>query len=193
MVKIHRRWRSTAGRWARQGIPLKIAFRGIDQCCERRIAQTTRRRPIRIEFCADDILQLFDDWRRAVGVAPPEAASAPTRKPSLRGTEGVAPLPESTIDEAVQALDRIGEGARKARGDERQALIAELESIDRGLVQSVAGLLDEPTSRRLRREAEEELAAFGERMPAGARATAVEMAYLRLVRETARLPRVAFD
>jgi hypothetical protein len=193
--------------WARQGIPLKIAFRGIDQCCERRIAQTTRRRPIRIEFCADDILQLFDDWRRAVGVAPPEAASAPTRKPSLashiervvsrlialRGTEGVAPLPESAIDEAVQALDRIGEGARKARGDERQALIAELESIDRGLVQSVAGLLDEPTSRRLRREAEEELAAFGERMPAGARATAVEMAYLRLVRETARLPRVAFD
>ena len=53
------------------------------QCCERRIAQTTRRRPIRIEFCAADILQLFDDWRRAVGVAPPEAASAATRKPSL--------------------------------------------------------------------------------------------------------------
>jgi hypothetical protein len=193
--------------WARQGIPLKIAFRGIDQCCERRVAQTTRRRPIRIEFCAADILQLFDDWRRAVGVAAPDAASAPTRKPSLaahiervvsrlialRGTEAVAPLPESAIDEAVQALDRIAEGARKARGDERQALIAELESIDRGLVHLVAGLVDEPTSRRLRREAEEELAAFGERMPADARATAVEMAYLRLVREAARLPRVAFD
>jgi len=194
-------------RWARQGIPLKIAFRGIDQCCERRIAQTTRRRPIRIEFCAADILQLFDDWRRAVGVAPPEAASAATRKPSLashiervvsrlialRGTEGVARLPESAIDEAVQALDRIAEAARRARGDERQALIAELESIDRGLMRCVAGVLDEPTSRRLRREAEEELAAFGERMPADARATAVDMAYLRLVRETARLPRVAFD
>ena len=135
-------------RWASQGIPLKIAFRGIDQCCERRIAQTTRRRPIRIEFCAADILQLFDDWRRAVGVAPPEAASAATRKPSLtshiervvsrlialRGTEGVAPLSEGAIDEAVQALDRIAEAARKARGDERQALIAELDSIDRGLM-----------------------------------------------------------
>ena len=57
----------------------------------------------------------------------------------------------------------------------------------------VGGLLDEPTSRRLRREAEEELAAFGERMPADARAMAVDMAYLRLVRETARLPRVTFD
>ena len=134
--------------WARQGIPLKIAFRGIDQCCERRIAQTTRRRPIRIEFCAADILQLFDDWRRAVGVAPPEAASAATRKPSLashiervvsrlialRGTEGVAPLSEGAIDEAVQALDRIAEAARRARGDERQAVIAELDSIDRGLM-----------------------------------------------------------
>ena len=133
--------------------------------------------------------------------------SAATRKPSLgshiervvsrlialRGTEGVAPLPESAIDLAVQALDRIAEAARKARGDEREALIAELDSIDRGLMRCVAGLLDEPTSRRLRREAEEELAVFGERMPADARATAVELAYLRLVRETARLPRVAFD
>jgi len=193
--------------WARQGIPLKIAFRGIDQCCERRIAQTTRRRPIRIEFCAADILQLFDDWRRAVGVAPPEVGSTPARKPSLaahiervvsrlialRGTEAVAPLPETAIDEAVQALDRIAEGARKARGDDRQALIAALESIDRELVQLAAARLDEPTSRRLRREAEEELTAFGERMPADARAAAAEMAYLRLVREAARLPRVAFD
>jgi hypothetical protein len=194
--------------WARRGIPLKIAFRGIDQCCERRMANSTRRRPIRIEFCAVDILQLFDDWQRAVGVsAAPETESPPSRKPSLashiervvarlialRGIEGAAPVPESAIEEAVRALDRISGTAQKARGDQRQTLVAELATIDQNLVQLVAGLLDDETSQRLRREAEEELAAFGTRMPPDAKAAAVEMAYLRLVREAARLPRVAFD
>jgi hypothetical protein len=193
--------------WARQGIPLKIAFRGIDQCCERYVAKGTRRRPIRIEFCAADILELFDDWRRAVGVAPIDAPASPTRKPSLashvervvarlialRGSEGGAPLPGSAIDEAVQALDRIADESQKARGAEREALIAELASIDRGLLALVAGSLDEATCGRLRREAEEELAAFGERMPPDARAAAIDAAYLRLVRESARFPRVAFD
>jgi hypothetical protein len=192
--------------WAQQGIPLKIAFRGIDQCCERYLAKGPRRRPIRIEFCAADILGLFDDWRRAVGVAPVDAA-APSRKPSLsshvervvarliamRGIEGAAPLPGSAIEEAVRALDRIADRSRKARGEERERLIAELATIDHGLLQLVAGSLDEATSGRLRREAEEELAAFGERMPPGARAAAVDAAYLRLVRESARLPKVSFD
>jgi hypothetical protein len=193
--------------WARQGVPLKIAFRGIDQCCERYFAKGTRRRPIRVEFCAADILDLFDDWRRAVGVAPVEAPASPVRKQSLashvervvsrliavRGQEGAAPLPGPAIDEAVRALDRIASVSRKARGEEREAILAELASIDRGLLRLVAGSLDEPTAGRLRREAEEELATFGARMPPDARAAAVEAAYLRLVRELARLPRVAFD
>src|SRR5678815_4934069 len=54
--------------WATQGVPLKIAFRGIDQYCERYYAKGPRRRPVRIEFCEADILDLFDAWRRAVGV-----------------------------------------------------------------------------------------------------------------------------
>ena len=193
-------------RWATQGIPLKIAFRGIDQCCERHLAKGGRRRPVRIEFCAADILALFDDWRRAVGVTPVEEPVNPGRRPSLaahvervvarliglRGQEGAA-LPGQTIDEAVAALDRIADASRKARGEARDALVVELASIDRDLVHRVADALDESASRRLRAEAEEELAAFGARMPSDARTAAVEAAYLRLVRELARLPRVAFD
>jgi hypothetical protein len=193
--------------WARQGVPLKIAFRGIDQCCERSFAKGPRRRPIRIEFCAADILELFDDWRRAVGVAATDAPAAPTRKPSLashvdrvvarlialRGVDGVATIPAAAVDQAVAALDRIAGSSRKARGPEREALIGELASIDRGLLQLVAGSLDEGIAARLRREAGEELAAFGDRMPPEVRASATEAAYLRLVRESARLPRVAFE
>jgi hypothetical protein len=162
---------------------------------------------MRIEFCAADILQLFDDWQRAVGVTSQVSSSRTSRKQSLashvervvarlialRGIEGAAPLPESAIDEVVHALDRISERSRKARGDERRGLIEELASIDQDLVGRVAGLLDDATTQRLRREAEEELASFGERMPPDARVEAMEKAYLRLVREAAGLPRIAFD
>ena len=62
--------------WAEQGVPLKVAFRGIDRYCERYYAKGPRRRPVRIEFCEADILELFDDWRRAVGVAAAADAAA---------------------------------------------------------------------------------------------------------------------
>ena len=73
--------------WATTGVPLKIALRGIDRCCERLEARGPRRRPVRIEFCEADVLDAFDDWRRAVGVAASagqEQASEPEpRKPAL--------------------------------------------------------------------------------------------------------------
>ena len=74
--------------WATTGVPLKVAFRGIDRYCERYYAKGPKRRPVRIEFCEADILDLFDDWRRAVGVsatpaAPDETPEPVSRKPSL--------------------------------------------------------------------------------------------------------------
>jgi hypothetical protein len=60
--------------WAASGVPLKVAFTGIDRCCERHGARGPRRRPVRIEFCEADVLDAFDAWRRAVGVGPALAA-----------------------------------------------------------------------------------------------------------------------
>jgi hypothetical protein len=54
--------------WAAQGVPLKVAHQGIDRYFERRRAKGPSRRPVRVEFCEADILDAFDDWRRAVGV-----------------------------------------------------------------------------------------------------------------------------
>jgi hypothetical protein len=192
--------------WARQGVPLRIALRGIDQCCERYAARGPRRRPIRLEFCAADILALFDDWRRAVGVMPagePDARKKPSlaahvervvsRLVALRGVDGATALPGGAVDGAVSALDRVAAAARTARGEERTALVDELSAIDRNLLQLVAQAQDDDVAARLRREAEAELAAFGERMPAEVRAAAIEAAYVRLVREAARLPRIAFE
>lgn len=194
--------------WAEQGVPLKIALRGIDQCCERYFAKGPRRRPIRIEFCAADILELFDDWRRAVGVMSQALPETPTpRKPSLvshvervvtrllalRTIEEAAPLPGEVVDDTVAALDRISGQSKNARGEQREALIEELAALDARLLALVAGSLDAPIAARLRREAEEELAPFGQRISPEARAAAVEAAYLRLVRDAARLPRIRFE
>jgi hypothetical protein len=55
--------------WAAQGIPLKIAFRGIDRYFERYYSKGRRRRPVRVDFCEADVLDIFDDWRRALGIA----------------------------------------------------------------------------------------------------------------------------
>lgn len=54
--------------WAAQGVPLKVAHQGIDRYFDRRRAKGPSRRPVRVEFCEADILDAFDDWRRAVGV-----------------------------------------------------------------------------------------------------------------------------
>lgn len=69
--------------WAASGVPLKVAFSGIDRCCERHDARGPRRRPIRIEFCEADVLDAFDAWRRAVGVGP--ALDAPAEAVAAAG------------------------------------------------------------------------------------------------------------
>jgi hypothetical protein len=67
--------------WASRGVPLKVTQRGIDRYFERYYARGERRRPVRIEFCEADVLDAFDEWRRAVGV-PAEAA--PSQREPLR-------------------------------------------------------------------------------------------------------------
>src|SRR3954466_7013539 len=62
--------------WAARGVPLKIACRGIDRYFERYYAKGPRRRPVRIEFCEADVLDVFDEWRRSVGVSEASEAEA---------------------------------------------------------------------------------------------------------------------
>ena len=199
--------------WAATGVPLKVAFRGIDRCCERHEAKGPRRRPVRIEFCEADVLDAFDDWRRAVGVgtgAVSEEASAPAapaRKPSLaahieraiarlanvRGTNGAAGEFPRLLDAIVRELEQLVVTASKARGDARAALVSRLGELDRRLIDAAIRELDASESVRLRAEAAEELATFAGRMPADARDRALALAFERLVRERGRLPILRYD
>ena len=55
-------------RWAADGIPVKVAVGGIDRYFERYYRKGPRRRPVKIDFCDNDVRDLFDEWRRATGV-----------------------------------------------------------------------------------------------------------------------------
>src|SRR5262249_59504727 len=73
--------------WASRGIPIKIAFEGVDRYFERYYRSGPRRRPVKIDFCEADVLDVFDEWRRATGVrtAAPGAAAgaAEPRRPAV--------------------------------------------------------------------------------------------------------------
>lgn len=198
--------------WAAAGVPLKVAFQGIDRCCARLEARGPRRRPVRIEFCEADVLDAFDDWRRAVGVSvstPEEGSEAPAaRKPALAahveriiarlanvrgpGTSSPPPL-HRHVEDAIRELEHIAASAPRARGEARAAIIARLACMDEELMTTVIGQLDGPRAEQLRAEAGEELAAFGSRMPPDARTKAIEAAFVRLVRESAGLPTISYE
>ena len=190
--------------WAASGVPLAIAFRGIDRYCERYYAKGPRRRPVRIEFCEADILEAFDDWRRAVGVSvlDGDAAEASERKqdslPShldraiarltaVRGRERSKQL-ANRIDETVRALDRLKGTARHARGDARATLIAQLTELDHELLDTARSELNDGDRAVLREQAEREIAPFANRMTDEARMAAVEASFTRLLREAFGIP-----
>jgi hypothetical protein len=204
--------------WARRGVPMAVARRGIDRYFERYYAKGPRRRPVRVEFCEAEVLDVFDEWRRALGVplsgAPGEAVegepaevaaagkkhggSLPAhldrviaRLTSLRAGEGRAL--DVVLDAAVRELDNSRALARGLRGHAREALLERLAVLDRELLDAVRGQCDEVTMARLGREADEELAPFRDRMPQEAYQRSRQACVDRLLRDRARLPIVAFQ
>lgn len=187
--------------WADQGVPLTVALRGIDRYCQRYYAKGPRRRPVRIEFCEPDILELFDEWRRAVGVSgagtgepsakkdslPAHLDRAIARLTMLRAAAG-SPGFDRVVMEIVRELDASRASAKQARGDARAALIARLAVLDRELIDSAEGAVTPERRAALRATAEAEIAPFAGRMDAADRGRAVAAAYERLLRETAGLP-----
>jgi hypothetical protein len=197
--------------WAERGVPLKIAFRGIDRYCERYYAKPGRRRPIRIEFCEADILDAFDEWRRAVGIRISQDTegdgATSSRKPSLvahieRAIARLATLSVrgagspgflSTVDSTIRQLESLAADARGARGDARQRMIERLALVDRELVTAAAHEINSTRSAELMKEAEGELAPFGSRLTAEAREKAMAAAYERLLREILSLPTLSYE
>jgi hypothetical protein len=191
--------------WAEQGVPLKVAFRGIDRHFERYYAKGPRRRPVRIDFCEADVLDVFDEWRRAIGLRTVDEPDARTpRRPSLaehlerviarltaRRAQAPGPL-EAALEEAVRALDAERGAAKTVRGEARAALLARLEALDRALLEAARASADAAVMSAVEREVDDELAAFRSRMNDEVYARTRSAACERALRERLGLPTLTF-
>jgi hypothetical protein len=198
--------------WAATGVPVRVAYRGIDRCVERFQAKGPRRRPLRVEFCDADVRDVFDEWRRAVGIS---AAHVPTgegddlptarrhaslaahldrvvaRLTILRGSGGLAL--GDVVDPLVAEIDAAKTGAKGLRGEPRRQLVERLRVLDALLIDGVRARVDAATLSALAAEADAELHAFRDRMPAEAYAAARSACVDRLLRDRYALPVVALE
>ena len=193
--------------WFSRGIPLKIAMQGIDRGVERRRAKDTRRRSVPIEFCEDDVLDVFEEWKRSVGVSEAGGAggageagreSLPghlerviARLTALRG--GADRSLDPMLDDVVRELDTARAKAKTIRGDGREALIERLRQLDAALVGALRQHANEQTVRQLAADADEELKPFRARMPAETYQQSHRACIDRLLRERAGLPTIAYE
>jgi hypothetical protein len=198
--------------WSETGIPLKVVFAGIDRYFDRYYAKGPRRRPVRIDFCEADVFDVFDEWRRAVGLAAGRTEVAGGEPPSrrreslathleralarlvaMRSGSAPAGVPDTVLAEVVAELDRLMGGARGARGDARQSILDRLEQLDARLLSAARDAMPEDAMAVVKAEATADLKPFEERMSREVWARTFTLAVDRVVRERARLPTLAVE
>jgi hypothetical protein len=195
--------------WAEEGIPLSVVFRGIDLRAGRHRTRQGKR-PLRIEFCEADVRDLFDGWRRAVGLprggeapadsAPTEAAEPRRRSLTrhldraierLAGAAGRLDLPDAfraAADPLLREIVALRDGAKKARGPARDEIAARLPILDAALVQAAAQSAPADVIDALRVEAEQDLAPYRDRLSDEAWQRSIGVTVTRLLRDRYGLP-----
>ena len=202
-------------RWATDGVPLSVVFRGIDLKAARHQAGTARQ-PLRIEFCDEDVRDGFDNWRRAIGISPSahgDAANVPEDDPPIgepasvtrrtatkdldraidRLSRAVGRLdwPEAlrvVIGARLEALTAIRTDLRGARGDARATLLARAAAGDRAFAVELRDAAPPAIAADARAEAERELASYRARLSPAAWFQAVDVTADRLLRDRLGLP-----
>lgn len=196
-------------RWDADGVPLKVAFSGIDRAVERHHRKGPRRRPLRIEFCEADVLDAFDAWRRAVGLsraggddgdgapadATPRRSSVPVhlerallKLTNARATGRLGADADPLVDEVARELEAVRQSGRALRGPARAALVERLRVLDERMMWLARSTLDERDRATVEQDARERVQPFRERMPESAYARAIASACDHIVRERFGLP-----
>ena len=203
--------------WAARGIPLRVALHGIDRYVDRQAQKGTRRRPVRVDHCDADVLDVFDEWRRATGAPRRTETTAGTDgedAPSARRSPPLAAHLERVIarlaslhsrrdelgaemtglaDRLARELDGLRAQAKAARGETRARILERLNHLDDDLLAAARATLSPEDLTRLTAQADAELRPFRGRMAVDVAASASRALVDRLVRERCQLPIVRLD
>lgn len=204
--------------WAEEGVPLSAVFRGIEQKAERHKAGAARR-PLRIEFCEADVREVYEAWRRAIGVsgAPAdtgddvgtggpagERGSGSARRVTTRDLEraverlmaaaGRLELPDSLRDEVnhvLQQVVHIRDAVKGSRGAAREGHLTALPDLDQSMMTVAQAAIGADALAPIREDAERDLEPFRARLAREAWDQAVQVTVARGVREHFGLPNLA--
>jgi hypothetical protein len=198
-------------KWASDGVPLKVACGGIDRYFERYYRKGPRRRPIRIDFCEADVLDVFDEWRRATGVrsagsennatplGPKRSASLPEhlervliRLTNAQATGILGLTLDPLIEQLSSELDRARGVAGGIRGGARRAMSERLAAADASLLLAARRSISAHDLEVMRRDVEALVGSIVDQMAPDARERARERALDQLVRERFHLPTITF-
>jgi hypothetical protein len=202
--------------WADEGVPLSVVFRGIESKAERHAAGASKR-PLRIEFCESDVRSLYEDWRRAIGVAAqaPDAPAAEgeaiepggsTKRRSVPKTveraierlgrlAGRLELPDEFRDAMSRVIDQLSQlrdELSRTRGEAREQLLSRFAPIERDLLDHARTVISDDVLRDIKVRAEQDLAPYRDRLAPDAWDRAVSVTIDRGVREHFNLPSLEF-
>ena len=100
---------------------------------------------------------------------------------------------DTTLEEFVRTLDAMHPAARRARGEARERMLADLEALDARLMERARGVAAADLLADAAREATAELEPFASRLSAAAYAAAHQRCENRVLRERLRLPTLALE
>jgi hypothetical protein len=128
--------------WAEQGVPLRIALAGIDRAFERYHRKGARRRPLQVSFCNDDVLDMFDDWRRALGLSGGVGGASTTESSvdasTVRHEHDLRPGSASSVSPAMSSVEH--HGARGVTLPQHLERVANRLTVLRGDARNDAGM-----------------------------------------------------
>jgi len=160
------------------------------------------------------VFDVFDEWRRAVGVPIHEGGDDPAHEDVDPSTRRHGSLPahldrviarltmvrggedrslDDTVDRLVRELDAARTGAKGLRGEARAGFLERLSVLDGELIDAARRQSSAASLQQLEAEADVELAPFRDRMAREVYQRSRRAAVDRLIRERRRLPVITFD
>ena len=202
--------------WVVGGVPLSIVCRAVDRVYSRYHAKGERHHPLRIEYCENDVKDLFEEWKRAVGIDTVRTGSENkhgdrdsvtdyTRRSLVAHLEGViARLAEwdhddvsvelrATVSNILAEVRALDVEVKVAHSGERHGIIDQLESLELNLLDGVRNTAGDVLRSRLRKDAEREVDPFRNRMAPDTFRSVVSSSIDRLLIEYLKLPRISYE